>query len=304
MPAYLLFPLTASILYVFATLFLKRSAVLGAGVLATTVVANIATAVAFLTLLPMGGQVPSWAALWQPALVGALFVVGQLLTFLALKVGDVSVATPVMGVKTVVVAGLLTVLLSASPPLRVWIAALLSAAAIALLNANGGGRHRRVLLTSTYAFAAASSFAMFDVLVQKFSPAWGAGRFLPIAMGVSALLSLPAWPLAVRSAAAAHLAAGLADPSPIPHEARRPLVIGAVLLGMQVVVLVGAIGVFGDAARINVVYASRGLWSVSLVWLIGHRFHNDEHHLPPRVLRMRLLGAALMTAAIILALSP
>jgi hypothetical protein len=50
------------------------------------------------------------------------------------------------------------------------------------------------------------------------------------------------------------------------------------------------------------VYSARGLFSVVLVWAVGHWFSNDEQHLAPGVLRMRFAGAALMVAAIVLVL--
>jgi hypothetical protein len=39
---------------------------------------------------------------------------------------------------------------------------------------------------------------------------------------------------------------------------------------------------------------------VLLVWMIGHWFMNQEQHLGAKVLRWRLLGAALMLSAIVL----
>ena len=69
---------------------------------------------------------PGWwplSMLWQPLIGGLLFLAGQVFTFLALNSGDVSVATPVLGVKIVLVA-LSSVLLLPDPvPLRWWIAA-------------------------------------------------------------------------------------------------------------------------------------------------------------------------------------
>ena len=44
------------------------------------------------------------AQFYQPVLVGLLFVVAQLFTFLALQKGDVSVVTPVLGSKVLLVA--------------------------------------------------------------------------------------------------------------------------------------------------------------------------------------------------------
>jgi len=59
-----------------------------------------------------------------------------------------------------------------------------------------------------------------------------------------------------------------------------------------------AIGAFGDATAMNIVYSIRGLWSVLIVWMVGHWFSNEEQALPSRVLGSRLVGAALMLAAI------
>jgi hypothetical protein len=52
----------------------------------------------------------------------------------------------------------------------------------------------------------------------------------------------------------------------------------------------------------NIIYSVRGLFSVVVVWAVGHWFTNDEKHLGARVLRLRLTGAALMVAAIALVL--
>ena len=58
----------------------------------------------------------------------------------------------------------------------------------------------------------------------------------------------------------------------------------------------------GQAAPANVLYSSRGLWSVMLVWLVGHWVQSREQHLGVRVLAWRLAGAVLMMAAIVLVL--
>jgi NADH:ubiquinone oxidoreductase subunit 5 (subunit L)/multisubunit Na+/H+ antiporter MnhA subunit len=60
--------------------------------------------------------------------------------------------------------------------------------------------------------------------------------------------------------------------------------------------------VWRAATSVNILYSLRGLVSVTLVWLIGHWFNNEEQHLAPQVFRFRLVGAALMLAAIVLVL--
>ncbi|MEJ1973580.1 MAG: hypothetical protein WDM96_14305 [Lacunisphaera sp.] len=53
----------------------------------------------------------------------------------------------------------------------------------------------------------------------------------------------------------------------------------------------------------NILYSLRGLFSVALIWAVGHWFANEEQHLAPRVFRIRLGGAVLMLAAIVLVLA-
>ena len=128
--------------------------------------------------------------LWQPALVAVFYLLGQLLNFLALQRGDVSVATPVMGLKILLVAVFTTLLLTSGVSAKLWVAAALSSLSIALLNWSGGARHHHVGRTILYAGCSATMFAMFDVLVQKWSPAWGLGRFLPVMLAFVALFSI------------------------------------------------------------------------------------------------------------------
>jgi hypothetical protein len=63
---------------------------------------------------------------------------------------------------------------------------------------------------------------------------------------------------------------------------------------------VSTLAVYGKATSANIVYASRGLLSVALVWMVGHWFMSTEQHLGPKVLRWRLAGALLMMSAIVI----
>ena len=292
---HLLFPFVASLLYVVAALFLKRAQQLGAGVLRTTFIANVAVGILFAALLPLGGSGQPWTQLWQPALVALLFIAGQVLAVLALSLGDVSVATPVLGAKTIFVAWFTTLLLATRLPWQLWCAAALSVAAIALLNlAPGAGPsagHRRVGRTLLFSMLAAASYALFDVLVQKWSPAWGAGRFLPIMFGLSAAMSLAFVPFFRQPLRA------------VPRAARPSLAMGTLFMALQSLSLVSGVAIFGDATAMNVVYSARGVWSVAAVWLVGHWFANTEAQLGGTVFRWRLAGAALMTSAIVLVVS-
>ncbi len=290
MSAHLLLPLIASWAYVLGVLLVKRSGDYGVGVYRTTFVANIITGIVFLPLWLMGGSFPGWEHMWQPAVTALLFIAGQLLTFQALNKGDVSIATPVLGVKIILVALFVTLLTAESVPLKLWISSVMSVAAIVLLNQGGKTKHHHVTSTIIAAGGAALVFALFDVFVQKYSPVWGAGRFLPLMMIIVAVLALGFIPL---------FRAPLRE---IPRPAWKWLAGGGFFMAAQAVLFISTLAIYGKATASNIIYSSRGLWSVVAVWLVGHWFKNQEQHLGAAVLKWRLAGAVLMLAAIVLVL--
>jgi hypothetical protein len=278
--------------YVVGALLIKRAADLGADVWRTVRVCNFATALSFAPLALLGGTIPAWQLCWQPALVAVLFVAGQVFALLALNVGDVSVATPVLGIKIILVALLTTALIGDRISGALWTAAFLSTAAIALLNFSRQHEHHHVGKTILLSALAAVAFALFDVLVQKWSPPWGAGRFLPVMMAFVGASSLtlrrfgrPQTP-GVRPASVGGWIAG-----------------GAACFALQSIMIVSSIALYGQATTANVLYSSRGLWSVLAVWLAGHWFQNRERHHGPRVLAWRFTGAALLMTAILIILA-
>lgn len=284
---HLLFPFASSLLYVVAAMFLKQAGTLGSSIWRTALVCNWVTAGLFLCLWPLGGEFPGWGQVYQPVVVGGLFVGAQLLTFLALKSGDVSVATPVMGSKVVLVALFTTAAGGQSVAAPLWLAAVLSVVGITCLNRSGGAGAARVGPTAWLALAAASCYALFDVLIMNWSPDWGAGRFLPLTMLVSGVFSLGFIPLARR------------EPRP-SREARRALAGGAAFIALQALLLVSTLAVFGDATAVNVIYSTRGLWSVLAVWWLGHWFANHERASGAAAFKARLLGAGCLCAAVVL----
>lgn len=285
-----LLSLVAALVYVLGALLAKRASEFGVGVWRTAFLSNWISAALFALLLPFGGTFYT-ELLWQPALVAVFYLLGQLLNFLAIQQGDVSVATPVMGLKIILVAVFTKVLLTSGVSPTLWAAAALSSLAIAFLNRTEGVAHHHVGRTILYAGSSAAMFAFFDVLVQKWSPAWGLGRFLPVMLGFTALFSFAFVPFFHAPLRA------------VPSSAWRWLLGACGFIGLQSVIFVSGIAHFGNAARANVIYSSRGLWSVIAVWAVGHWFANREQHLGAGVLRWRLAGAVLMMAAIALVLA-
>src|SRR4051812_40280038 len=103
--ASLLLPLACALIYVVGALAAKRATALGVDVGRIIFVSNVAMAVLFLPVwLRSGGDMHPLADYWRPAITALLFFGGQAFTFLALSRGDVSVTTPVMGTKVILVA--------------------------------------------------------------------------------------------------------------------------------------------------------------------------------------------------------
>lgn len=287
--ALIVLPLLGALVFTFSALLLKRASALGVGLWRTAFVCNGLSAVLFSALLAFGGPPVRVDLLWQPLCLALCLFAGMLAQFLALEKGDVSVAVPVLGLKVVAVALVTPLLTNDRTDARLWAAVLLSATGIAVLNRKQDGRRpHNVGITLLSAGFAAASFGLFDVLVQRWGPAWGAGRLLPIVYGMNGVLSLLLIPKF------------RAPLSTLPRSAWKWLLPAGATLGVQSILFVGAVAVYGKATMANVIYSARGLLSVVAVWLVGHWFSNAEQGLGRRTLAWRLLGAALMLSAIIL----
>ena len=55
-----------------------------------------------------------------------------------------------------------------------------------------------------------------------------------------------------------------------------PLLVGALLISLQAICIVSTLAIFGDAARVNVVYSLRGLWGVLLAWAVAKKWGGAE----------------------------
>jgi drug/metabolite transporter (DMT)-like permease len=294
---YLVLPLVAGLLYASSALLLKLAERRGIGAGRITILSNLANIVAFAAFYPWD-QFPAAPAVWWPVWLLALtMLVGQVSMVLAFTRGDVSVATPALATKVVLVAALATVVAPRTVGAATWAAAVLMLVGLWLLLGRPGAHdRRRALVAVAFSLVAATSFACFDLLVQVWSERIGFGLLLTLAMTGSEVLSLPLWWALPGPGAAADAPGG-------NGRALWPLVIGSALMAIQSVLFVWTIGRFHDAPGANVVYASRGIWSVLLVQMLPAWFGGVEVFTTRGTFARRIAGATVMLLGVVLAFS-
>ena len=283
--------MASSILTVLGLLLLKRAQAQGTSTWTTLIVVTWTTAVAFSALTLIGGTMQPLSLVWQPVIVGALFLAGLSFTFLGVEIGDVSIVTPVQGVKVLLVPALAVLVVGDVAGTRIWLAAAIAMGGIWLIQSTDDTLDRsKVRISIGCALLAAVSLSLFDLLIQKWAPAWGPGYFLPIAFASTALLSLGFLNLARPNRQS------------IRSQLCWPLVIGALLMAVQAFGMTYTIAQFGDATRVNIVYSLRGLWGVLLTWTLAKSLGLADTLPASSVMLKRLAGAILIGVSIALAL--
>lgn len=289
MPSYFLLPLAGAIIYALGSIIVKRGLKDGVTMDQSFHLTNLVLAGMFLPLLFFERSQVDWSLIWKPLVMGATFFAGNWLTFLGIKRGDVSLVTPLMGTKVVFVALGVVLLTGQSPSVPLWVAAALTTLGIFVMGLADlkGGSH--LAFTVLVTLSSAMIFGICDVLVSWWSADFGTPTFLAVGTSSVAFYTLIMWLLQGR-------------PGIFPRKGvRRWAVGGAVMIGLQAIVMGVALSIFHNATGINVVYASRGLWVIILVVVFGSFLGNSEHRDNGRYFLWRVAGTVILTVAVIIA---
>ncbi|MEQ9410637.1 MAG: hypothetical protein RIK87_23070 [Fuerstiella sp.] len=297
MSMHLLFPLFSSVVFVLGMMLAKRAIDKGVSPWTGTFLGNLWLALIWAGIAVARGEIVPTAAWGQACIVGVLFVLGQLFTYLAFQFGDVSVATPVFGVKVLMVAALTSLVSGEQTSVRVWVAGAMATAGVVLIQWSGGSpavghsSFRRRSLTVVLALSAALSLSLFDVCLQTWGNDWDSFSFLPVMFGAAGVMSVVFLPWVNGPKRLRSLHAG------------RWILGGTVLMALQAMSMCFSLAQFGDAVRINIVYSLRGLWGVLLAWLLAKQLQSGEATLGAAIMLRRLTGAVLLTAAVLLSIT-
>ncbi len=273
--------LGAALLYALGYLELKGSIHHGATSKRVNIFSNYAMAawsmpLAFLAfILPTH---PNWPAAFAAIGAGVSLFIGRICTVKALAKADLSISAPLLGMKTVLVALFSILLLHAPVGCHLMTAAVLTVAALTLLQIgpDHNKHHRRAAVG--WAMGASILFALVDVLTQGYARTSGIAFFQPVMFVVLAAMT----PL-------------LGSTPPAPPVAKKRLLIGGAVIGFQAPLVIMLIGLFGQATLINILYATRTIWSVAVDAWKGEG-NAREYWIA------RLSGAMLLLAAIVLAI--
>jgi drug/metabolite transporter (DMT)-like permease len=288
-PLHLLMPLVAAILFAAGSLCYKRAFAAESGVLRTLFVNNLVVSLGFQPFFWFDPHPLDLSLVYLPMITGGLFFIGNIANVIAFRRGDVSLVTPLMGTKTLFVALAASVGFHEAQPPGLWLAAVLTMVAVLVLGWTDMRTGNRVSLAVVCTLISAASFGVCDAMTQAWAPRVGPGKFITLMSTTIALLTLGCIPW-FRAPLRA-----------LTRPAWKWLLLGAVFTATQAVLVASSLAWFHDATRINVVYSTRGLWGIVLVWFVGHWFGSDERATAGHRMIWRAVGAMLLFIAVILA---
>lgn len=288
MPPYVLPALISACAYSIGSLFNKQAIAEGCGEYRVTAFTVWTTA---LLLLPFSFfytdplPLKNW---YEPFAAAICFSSGMFFFIRALRTGDLSLVAPISGVKPVLAAVLVATLLGTPVSTNTWVACLLTVVSLFILRTPNVSTSHSFLRTAAFTLMSAFSFALCDTCFQRWAADWGTLRFAVITFSIA-------------SCAATALIPFFDTPwKQMRRAARTHVLTGALFCALPGLFMSYALGRYGHAAEVNVIYSTRALLSIFMIRLLGNWIGSHERHISRRTLILRIVGTAVLTGAVIL----
>ncbi len=287
--AYLL-ALCAGLIYAGGAIAGKKALELGCGQVRAVILSNLILSLCFIPHLFLSEGWPSVRELVIGTGLGSIFLLAQALLFRALRAGDASMVSPLMGVKSILVAFFLILLgFSDAPiPSSTWMAAGLTAVAVALIGWPVREHGRASAKGIVLAIGSAASFSLLDSMVPHFSHQTDPVRMLFCIFCPLGVLSLLLLPWKEEALFRRH------------NQGDIWVWRSGGMIAFQAVLMSTAIACYRVPTEVNIVYSSRGLWTILFVAWLGKKLSLGEGSLTLGIKLRRLAGSILLGICIFL----
>jgi drug/metabolite transporter (DMT)-like permease len=275
-----------AVTYAAAMLLIKRSYQHGVRPYQHLLFGTVVQGAVFALLLPFAEFPDHAGALVLPAIAVASFLTGQFFTVMAIFRGDASLQTPLMGTKVVFVTVLSVAVLGSALSVELWVASILATVAVFLLGWSRPQRKGHLLQGLAFGLLSALFYALTDIILVRGARDLDPFFILPFIMIGAALVMAISIPFTARWTFR------------FEPRALAWLLPGSLLFSLQAVGFGLSLAVWRNPSLANIVFSTRGVWSVVLVLLFGRAIAVPEHDMGRGVATARITGAALMIGVV------
>ncbi len=285
------FPFIAAFLYCVSVIFVKfASRNRGLSGISILVMTNLLSASVFIPQIFFEPQFPELSIIWQPIIASAFCAVGNIATFICAEKGEISLMTPIMGIKILIVIMLARLFLDVDLPHTLTISGAICCLAIFIMGYSKNSlKSKKLILTLVLAITACASYAACDILMQKYAHNFTKGAMLSLStimIPISIIPFIPRFLREVRLASKTTISIGILSAAFMVTE-----------MYMMFLSITGEVG----AALCNILYNTRGLIAVVFVYFLGKQFEN-LHELSNTSAVQRTIGAVMILAAVVIVL--
>lgn len=286
-------PLVAAFIYTLSALITKKASESGLGFARLLFLTNVFRLLVALPILFFAPPIFDWSLIWAPCVAGVAAFLGTLFVLAAIRLGAVSIQTPLTGAEVLFVSIFSYFMLESEVTPALAIGAVLTCLAILTLGLPSLLKGHVTPAPIIYTLISCMLFGYSNVVTAKVASDFGHWSFLSMLSITMFLVNVVLIPFFKKPL------------NKTPPKALKLGYIGAFVFTVAEVMFLMGLAYFGkhESIEMNIVFSSRGLWSVFAVYFVGHWFGNKEKESGLFIMGSRLAGTLMFSIAIYLILS-